>query len=185
METVAITPQKLFELSNSGRAIDLIDVRTPAEYRELHATLARLVPLDKLDPTALMPQRNGSNDEPLYVICRTGARAKKACEKFISAGYLNVVLVEGGTEAWEQAGLPVVRGKKTISLERQVRIANGALTLIGALLTMFVHPNFIVIPAFMGAGNIFAGISDTCGMAMLLAKMPWNQSGGPTACSRE
>lgn len=77
--------------------------------------------------------------------------------------------------AWEAAGLPVVRGKKAISLERQVRIAAGLLVLLGAILGFFVNPSFIGISAFVGAGLVFAGITDTCGMAMMLAKMPWNQ----------
>jgi rhodanese-related sulfurtransferase len=83
--------------------------------------------------------------------------------------------VTGGTVAWEQAGLPVKRGKKAISLERQVRIAAGFLTLLGAVLGFFVHPYFIGLSAFIGAGLMFAGITDTCGMGMMLAKMPWNQ----------
>jgi rhodanese-related sulfurtransferase len=113
--------------------------------------------------------------QPLYVICRSGNRARQACEKLIAAGYTNVVNVEGGTQAWEQAGLPLVRGKQAISLERQVRIAAGSLVLSGALLGYFAHPYWIGLAAFVGAGLVFAGITDTCGMGMLLARMPWNQ----------
>jgi hypothetical protein len=69
----------------------------------------------------------------------------------------------------------VVRGKKAISLERQVRIAAGSLTFLGAALGAFVHPAFIGLSAFVGAGLIFAGVTDTCGMGMILARMPWNQ----------
>ena len=96
-----------------------------------------------------------------------------------------VVNVEGGTAAWEAAGLPVVRGKKTISLERQVRIAAGVLVLVGSALGYFVHPYFIGVAAFVGAGLTFAGVTDTCGMGMLLARMPWNQvsqASGDAAC---
>ena len=105
-----------------------------------------------------------------------------AAKKFIDAGITNVVSVEGGTLAWEAAGLPVARGKKTISLERQVRIAAGFLVLTGAVLGYLVNPNFIGISAFVGAGLMFAGITDTCGMGMMLAKMPWNQC-DTTQCS--
>jgi rhodanese-related sulfurtransferase len=160
---------------NQQGPVDLIDVRTPAEFREVHATIARNVPLESLNAEAVMQDRNGSSDEPLYVICRSGNRSKTACEKLVKAGYSNIVNVEGGTSAWEQAGLPLVRGKKTISLERQVRIAAGFLALVGAVLGYFVHPAFIGLSAFVGAGLMFAGITDTCGMAMVLAKMPWNQ----------
>ncbi len=169
-----ISPQQLLDLQKQGRKIDLIDVRTPVEFREVHATPARNLPLDSLDPAAMLAGRNGS-EEPLYVICRSGSRGKQACEKLVAAGHDQVVNVEGGTQAWEQAGLPVVRGKKTISLERQVRIAAGTLTLIGAVLAMTVHVAFAGLAAFVGAGLIFAGLTDTCGMGLMLAKMPWNR----------
>lgn len=180
MSVNTISPQELNKLLESGNC-DLIDVRTPAEYEEVHATKAVNKPLDRLAPKEVMDARNGSADKPLYVICKSGNRAGKACEKFVAAGYENVVNVAGGTDAWASAGLPVVRGKKTISLERQVRIAAGFLVLVGALLGIFVHPYFAGLSAFVGAGLMFAGITDTCGMAMLLAKMPWNQG---ASCSR-
>ena len=174
-----ISPQELSRQRSSGQAIDLIDVRTPAEFREVHVDFARNVPLDRLDPQAVKSQHNGP-DQPLYVICRSGSRGKQACDKLAAAG-LNVVNVEGGTLAWDAAGLTVVRGKKAISLERQVRIAAGFLVLVGAVLAMTVHPYFAGLSAFVGAGLMFAGITDTCGMAMLLARMPWNQvSAEPT-----
>jgi len=173
--TATISPQQLEEKKNSGAALDLIDVRTPVEYREMHVEFARNVPLDALDPAAVMQARNGSADEPLYVVCRSGARGTQACDSFQQAGYENVVNVEGGTLACEQAGLPLVRGKKAISLERQVRIAAGSLVLLGAVLAWLVHPAFIGLSAFVGAGLVFAGVTDTCGMGMMLAKMPWNR----------
>ena len=155
--------------------MELIDVRTPVEFREVHATSARNIPLDSLDPHAVMQARNGTAKEPLYVMCRSGNRSTKACQQFVDAGYSNVVNVEGGANAWDAAGLPVVRGKKAVSLERQVRILAGFLALLGAVLGFFVHPYFIGLSAFIGAGLMFAGITDTCGMGMMLAKMPWNQ----------
>ena len=82
-----------------------------------------------------------------------------------------------------ESGLPVVRGKKAISLERQVRIAAGLLVLLGAVLGWLVHPAFVGLSAFVGAGLVFAGVTDTCGMGMLLARMPWNQvNEGAAAC---
>ena len=128
------------------------------------------------------PQRIDS--EPLYVICKSGGRSRQACEKFIKAGFTNVVNVEGGTTACIEAGLPVVRGKKAISLERQVRIAAGSLVLLGAIGSYAFHPALIWLSAFVGAGLVFAGITDTCGMGMLLARMPWNQcSTSKDACA--
>lgn len=178
--STTITPQKLAQLRTSGQHVELIDVRTPVEFREVHVDFARNVPLDRLDPVAIRAERNGLDGEPLYVICRSGARGKQACEKLVAAG-LNVVNVEGGTSAWDAAGLPVVRGQKTISLERQVRIAAGFLTLLGAVLALTVHPYFAGLSAFIGAGLMFAGITDTCGMGMVLARMPWNQVAATSA----
>ena len=175
-----IPPADLAERCKSKRVL-LIDVRTPAEFEEIHAEDARSVPLDRLDPKALAAEC--PDGEPIYFICRSGGRGRQACEKMAAAGFDRVVNVEGGTQAWEQAGLPVRRGRKTISLERQVRIAAGALVLIGTLLGWFVHYAFLGIPAFIGAGLVFAGITDTCGMGMMLAKMPWNQRGGQSGCA--
>ena len=170
-----ITPQEFAALCRGGKKIDLIDVRMPVEFREVHVEIARNVPLDKLDAAALMRARNGSANEPLYVVCRSGGRGQQACEKFLKAGVSNVVNIEGGTMACVEAGLPVVRGKNAIPLERQVRIAAGFLVLLGAVFGWFVHPAFIGLSAFVGAGLVFAGITDTCGMGMILARMPWNQ----------
>ena len=175
MSTAVIKPQELAERCTAGKKIDLIDVRTPVEFREVHVDIARNFPLDQLDPAAVMQARNDSANEPLYLICRSGSRGQQACEKFLKAGFSNVINIEGGTLACVEAGLPVVRGKKSISLERQVRIAAGSLVLLGAGLGAFVNPAFIGVSAFVGAGLMFSGITDTCGMGMLLARMPWNQ----------
>ena len=174
--------QKLFD---AGYEIDLIDVRTPAEFREVHAVDAKNIPLDEIDVEQLIAGRK-DEAEPLYFICRSDSRGKKTCEAFHSAGCTNVINVAGGTIAWDDLGLPVVRGKKTISLERQVRIAAGLLVVIGVALGWGVHPGFSGIAAFVGAGLAFAGITDSCGMAMILAKMPWNQvtdDGTGVSCS--
>ena len=177
-----ISPAALEELRRSGKPVDVLDVRTPAEYREVHLTYARNIPLDKLDPRAVMQARNGSCDQPLFIICRSGARGKQACEKFVAAGYCNVINVEGGTLACEAAQLPLERGKKAISLDRQMRILIGFLVLAGAGLGWLVHPGFIGLSAFCGAGLIFAGITDRCPLAMLVAKMPWNQVNEEPRC---
>ncbi len=180
MSVKTITPKALHELRQAGRPVELIDVRTPVEYREVHVDFARNIPLDQLDPAAVMAARNGTADDALYMVCRSGSRGKQACDKFVEAGFTKVVNVEGGTLAWDEAGLPVVRGKNAMSLERQVRIAAGLLVLLGAVLGWLVHPAFVALSAFVGAGLVFAGLTDTCGMGMLLARMPWNQVRTPT-----
>lgn len=174
MTVPTITARELLDMVREGQSIELIDVRTPVEFREIHVTFARNVPLDLLQPEQLANEANQAN-RTLYFLCRSGSRGKQACEKVMAAGYQKVFNVEGGTQACEQAGVPVVRGKKAISLERQVRIAAGSLVLLGAVLGAFVHLYWIALSAFVGAGLVFAGVTDTCGMAMLLARMPWNQ----------
>lgn len=170
----SITVTELSQLVKEGRTVNLIDVRSPAEFREVHADCAKNVPLHELNEQILKNQIQSST-ELMYLICHKGNRSKSACQMLMEAGIANVVTVEGGTDAWEQAGLTVVRGKKAISIERQVRIAAGFLVLLGAGLGFFVHPYFIGLSAFVGAGLMFAGITDTCGMAMMLARMPWNR----------
>ncbi|TWT41287.1 Inner membrane protein YgaP [Thalassoglobus neptunius] len=174
-QSQTISVQQLAERDGQEK-VDIIDVRTPLEFREVHANVARNIPVDVLDPHTVMKERNGSAGEPLYVICRSGTRGAKAQQKFANAGYENVINIEGGTEAWVAAGLPVVRGKKAMSLERQVRIAAGFIVLVGSVAAMVTGNVYLVgTPAFVGAGLMFAGITDTCGMGMLLARMPWNQ----------
>jgi len=183
-----ISPTQLADLRRRGESVTLIDVRTPAEYGEVHVEGARNVPLDRLDPKDISATHGGQG--PLYFICRSGGRSQKACEKLLAAGVADVVSVEGGTSACETAGLPVVRGKKAISLERQVRIAAGALVAAGAALGAFGPDETwravgLGLAGFVGAGLVFAGITDTCGMAMLIARMPWNQAcRSATTCSR-
>jgi len=173
MSISTISPQELAEICKAGKT-QVIDVRTPAEFQECHCIYAENVPLDRLDPTAIMNSRTNS-DTPLYLICRSGSRGKQACEKFLQAGYKNVVNVEGGTLAWDQCQLPVNRGQKMMSLERQVRIAAGILVVLGVVLALLIHPGFMGLSAFVGSGLVFAGLTDTCGMGMLIARMPWNQ----------
>ncbi len=180
MSVPTVTPNELHELIASGQPVQLIDVRTPVEFREVHAVGARSVPLDRLDPGTFPAEPVAP---PLFFICRTGSRGRTACERLIAAGRTDVANVEGGTLAWQAAGLPVVRGKKSISLERQVRIAAGSLVLVGVGLGAFVHPSLLGIAAFIGAGLVFAGITDTCGMGLLLARMPWNWTGHEDSCT--
>jgi rhodanese-related sulfurtransferase len=175
METTTIRtirPEELAQRAQSGK-VELIDVRTPAEFEEVHVEFAKNVPLAALSPKTVTGGRFA--DDPLYVICRTGNRAEKACDAIRAAGFTNVFNVEGGTQAWDAAGLPVVRGRKAMSLERQVRIAAGSIVLLGLLLAWLVHPALAGLSAFAGAGLVFSGITDTCGMGLVLARMPWNQ----------
>lgn len=182
-----ITPKGLLDLCSRGEAIDLVDVRTPAEYGEVHVDFARNIPLDRLDPKTLAVDHAGRTG-PIYFVCRSGSRSKTACEQMIAAGVSEVVSVEGGTTACDAAGLPVIRGRKAMSLERQVRIVAGLMIVTGAALAAFgpdaTWQNVGAgLAAFVGAGLVFAGVTDTCGMAIMLGRMPWNQMQVST-CSR-
>ena len=174
MSSTTISPRALYDQMQKGEQVRLIDVRTPAEFREMHVVGASNVPLDQLNEQKLSAMQIDAA-KPLYVICRSGSRGKQACDKLAQSKFWHVVNVEGGTLAWDKAGYPVVRGQKAMSLERQVRIAAGLLVLFGSALGFFIHPYLIGIAAFVGAGLVFAGVTDTCGMAMILARMPWNQ----------
>jgi len=167
-----ISPVELQKILAAQPSSPVIDVRTPVEFAEVHVPSARSVPLDELKPSSLQLQK----DQPVYLLCRSGQRATKAAEKFTKEGFTQPVVIEGGTLAWIDANLPVTRGTiKVISLERQVRITAGAIVFTGVLLAHFVNFNFIWLSGFVGAGLVFAGITDFCGMGLLLAKLPWNK----------
>jgi rhodanese-related sulfurtransferase len=169
----SIPPVALQTILATQPSASVIDVRTAMEFAEVHVPQARSVPLDELKPGALQLAK----DQPVYLLCRSGQRATKAAEKFAKEGFTQPTVIEGGTLAWIGANLPVTRGTtKVISLERQVRIAAGSLVVIGVLLGWFVHRDFFGLSAFVGAGLVFAGITDFCGMGLLLAKMPWNNA---------
>ncbi|MGD0463107.1 MAG: rhodanese-like domain-containing protein [Tepidisphaeraceae bacterium] len=175
MSTNTIPLAECRRLIDSGQPIHILDVRTPAEFARVHALGARLMPLDELDPAAVAAQRRDA-DDPIYVICQSGGRAAKACQRLQEAGLAHVYFIQGGTAAWERMGLPVERGGgNVISLERQVRIGAGSLVLLGLALAWRIHWGFLAIPAFVGGGLVFAGITDYCGMALVLGKMPWNR----------
>ena len=149
-----------------------IDVRTPAEHLALHAEGVTLMSLDQFDPSAL--QASVPIGKTIHLFCKSGGRATMAAQKLVAAGCLSVV-VEGGTEAWVAANLPIVRGNSAMSLERQVRIAAGLLVLIGVIFGYTVHPYWFGLSGFVGTGLTLAGITDTCMMGIMIAKCPWNR----------
>ena len=155
----------------------LLDVRTPGEFEAEHIAGAYNVPLDTLGEHG--PEiRSGVND-PVVLVCRSGQRARKAEEALTTAGMTNLFVLDGGMTSWVAANQPVRRGEPRMSLERQVRIAAGILAATGGFLALFVNPWFAALPAFVGSGLVFAGITDTCTMGMLIARLPHNK---PASC---
>lgn len=178
-----ITPLELQALLKGGKPAHLLDVRSPAEYSGVHIPGARLLPLDELDPVSFCREQ-GTDKTPIYVICHSGGRATRAIERLEAAGVRGCVLLEGGTQAWMDAGLPVNRGRsRVLPLMRQVQITIGAVSASGSLLALLVDPRFALIPLFMGCGLLMAGITGFCGLAILMAKMPWNKVPSSTTTS--
>jgi rhodanese-related sulfurtransferase len=183
-ETGTIRPvlsaQELAELLRGRPDVRLLDVRTPGEYESAHIPGAYNVPLDTLGEHAA--EIRATVDEPVVLICQSGARARRAEEALKDCTMTNLHVLEGGMNGWVAAGQAVNRGPVRLSLERQVRIAAGALAASGAALALLVDPLFALLPAFVGSGLVFAGVTDTCGMAMLLSRLPYNR---PASCDVE
>ena len=170
----SISPRELHLSLVEGSDPEILDVRTPAEYAAEHIPGARLVPLDELDASAFLKQR-GPDNKPLYVLCQSGGRAGRAIAMFRRAGFYGCVLIEGGIQAWIDGGLPVNRGEsKVLPLMRQVQITVGLVSAIGAVLALIVNPWFALVPLVTGCGLFVAGLTGFCGLALVLAKMPWN-----------
>jgi glyoxylase-like metal-dependent hydrolase (beta-lactamase superfamily II)/rhodanese-related sulfurtransferase len=165
-----ITAEGLARALGTGSAPLVVDVRLPAEYRAVHLEPSMLVPLDEI----ARRRDDLPRDRELVLVCRTGARARLAAAQLTD---FRTRVLEGGIVAWQAAGHPVIEGKAHLSLERQVRIAAGALACTGGVLAVTLSPWFGLLPAFVGAGLIYAGVTDRCGMAMLLARLPYNRRG--------
>lgn len=153
------------------RECQFVDVREYSEYETERVNGSVLAPLSALEENlgSIAPDRR------VYLLCRSGKRAAQAAERLIGKGFTDVRVIEGGLQAWAAAGLPVEKGGGRVwALERQVRFVAGSLVLTGVLLSL-VSPWFILLSGFVGAGLTFSAITDTCGMAMVLARMPWNR----------
>jgi rhodanese-related sulfurtransferase len=173
----ALTPADLPRLRTERPETRLLDVRTPGEFEAEHIEGAYNVPLDTL--AEHKAEIRAGTTGPVVLVCRSGQRARKAEEALQAAGMDNLYVLDGGMSAWTATGQPVRRGAPRMSLERQVRIAAGGLAATGSLLALFASPLFAAIPALVGSGLVFAGVTDNCAMGMLLAKLPYNR---PASC---
>lgn len=166
-----ITAKELKHKLEKGEVV-LIDVREPAEHRGEHIEGAYLIPLDSINLEKLP-----STDKPFVIHCRSGRRSMEACKKLLKENpSLELHSLDGGIVSWQDEGFHVNKSSSNIlPLDRQTQVTVGFLALSGTLLGTFVEPAFYIIPGFVGTGLMFAGITGWCGMAKLLAKMPWNQ----------
>jgi len=166
-----IQPLELAAAMEAGGA-QIVDVREPVEHAESHVAGTLLIPLAQIEA------RCGElvKSKPVVVMCQAGKRGAAAADRLRALGFTDVRNLEGGMLAWKAAGLPCVAGSRSVMpLMRQVQIVVGALVFAGSLLAVFVNPNWIYLPMFLGAGLLFAGLSGFCGLALILAKMPWNR----------
>jgi len=171
-----IDPRQFNLLVHSSPEPFLLDVRTPHEFEGVHAAGARNMPLEMINSATLLNDHNLQKDSQIYLICEKGTRAQIAAGIFVKNGFMNIRVIDGGTSSWIAKGYPVISsGKKVMSIERQVRIGAGSLVLLGIILGFLVHPALFGLSAFIGAGLVFAGITDWCGMGLLLARAPWNR----------
>jgi rhodanese-related sulfurtransferase len=183
MPIIELDPTEVHQRIAAGEPIRLIDVRTPVEFRSVHAEMAELLPLRALNESNTCGLTK--EGEQLALICTAGPRSRTAAENCAKRGVDNIIVVRGGTNAWAKAGLPVKRDKSVMDLERQVRLGAGILVLSFSLLALLVHPLWALGTLFVGCGLTVAGATGWCGMGMVLARMPWNQNSGESEASRQ
>jgi rhodanese-related sulfurtransferase len=164
--------------SGAGRLLDggavLIDIREADEHAREKIPGARHMPLSKLDEMDVAVHQG----RPVIFHCRSGARTQANARQL--AGKLgescDAFIIDGGLDALRRAGLPVVTDRRQpIELQRQVQIGAGGLALAGTVFGLLISPWFFVVPAFVGAGLVTAGITGFCGMARVLMRAPWNR----------
>lgn len=164
-------------LVNKTADMCILDVRTAAEVKASALPGCLHIPLHELTPARLQNEieKNGKSGAQVYLLCQGGKRAELAANQLTGNIDAELVIIEGGMNAVRAAQIPLQQSGKTVmSLERQVRIAAGFLVLIGVILGFFINNGFFALSGFVGAGLIFAGMTDTCMMGMLIARMPWN-----------
>lgn len=167
-EINAVTLKKWLDENNTL----LIDVREPAEFISEHIPGAKLMSLSRFEPTVIPQDTN----KKIVLQCQSGTRSAQAAQKMFDLGFSEVFHLQGGLPTWKAAGYPTKVNKNApISMFRQVQIVAGSLVFLGTVLGAFVSPWFLILSGFVGGGLVFAGITNTCAMAILLAKLPYNQ----------
>ncbi|GAB4526336.1 MAG: rhodanese-like domain-containing protein [Pleurocapsa sp.] len=166
-----ISPFSLKQMLDSDGVL-LIDVREAEEFAAEHIPGAKLMPLSSFEPTAI-PQ---DSNKKIVLQCRSGSRTRQAAQKMFDAGFTEACHLQGGISAWKAAGYPTeIQKNAPISMFRQVQIVAGLLVCLGTVLGALISPWFLIVSGFVGAGLIFAGVTNTCAMATLLNQLPYNQ----------
>jgi rhodanese-related sulfurtransferase len=166
-----IQAAELAELKRSA-GLKILDVRSPAEFEAVHIPGSYNLPLDQVSEHRA--ELRGL-EAPMVLVCRSGARARQTELLLSEIGLWQLSVLDGGLQAWERAGLELVHGRPHWGLERQVRAVAGTLVLLGTLSSLLVWPPLIFLAVFVGGGLLFAGLTDTCLMGMLLLRLPYNR----------
>ncbi|MGK2848478.1 MAG: rhodanese-like domain-containing protein [Minisyncoccota bacterium] len=166
------TFKEVLNAEKENSSIDFINVCTPAEYKEKHIKGVRSVPLDEIEARS----NEFKDKKTIYVHCRSGRRGVVAIEKLRALGVTaELVNVEGGLLAWEQAGYDTISLTTRLPLMRQVFLTAGLIVFFASVATLAINPHFAYVALVVGIGLSVSGLTGWCGLALLLAKMPWNK----------
>ncbi|MBT3880940.1 MAG: rhodanese-like domain-containing protein [Candidatus Scalindua sp.] len=166
------TVEELYEKIKNDDDLQIVDVRETSEFESEKIRDAISAPLSKFKDSSRRIDKKCHS----YITCQSGKRAEKYAKQLLEKGHENISVVTGGLKSWIDAGYPIEKEEgKVWSLERQVRFTTGLLVLLGVVLSFVFNPMFLILSGAIGAGLVFAAVTDTCGIAMVLARMPWNQ----------
>ncbi len=169
--TVCIDPRSLHDRLDD---VEIIDVRPPGEFESVHVPTSKNLPLDELEDHAEVVRAAVDEGREVVLVCRSGNRAHQAQDRLAEAGLPRLPILEGGMLAWQADDGPVVQDVIRWDLERQVRLVAGGLVLLSILVSI-VFPPARFVAGFIGAGLVFAAITNTCAMGLLLTKLPYNR----------
>lgn len=167
-----ISPEDVQALISKNPQIKLLDVRSALEFSEIHIRDSINIPIDMISSKIKGLSQSGQS---YITFCRTGNRSPMAADMLLQAGISSIKVMQGGMTAWQKQKLPVIMGNTSVSLERQVRIAAGLLILFGIVMAQLAHGGFIWVSIWVACGLIFAGITNSCLMGMMLMRLPYNK----------
>ena len=172
-----ITPEEIHQFMQQDADVQLVDVRSSDEFSNHHVSGASNVPMDRLNSCAVAEQHGeqAGREVPLFVMCASGKRSEAAAEKLMQQGLHNIAVVDGGTQAWSKAGLPLKGNKRLPGVEQQAQIFMGVIILLALIKASLISPWFYVLTGVVGAALIFSGMTACNRLPMMLARLPWNR----------